>query len=146
MNENDLFEVLAAPSREKLAGVVGDFVRTNAHVAGEAIKKHKAPLIAAGTGAGLLTLAQYLQNRPDKSGTSGQQRLSQRIADSAHTAKAEADASGKPSFTKDMTDAMAPSVKNVSDVLAKHPGKGALLAAPLGASAGWALAQRFMRK
>ena len=145
MNENDLFDALAAPSKEKLAGIM-DSLKMVPRATIEYVKAHPQEVAGALVGAGALTLAQYTQNRPGKDGTSIQQRLSQRVVDSTEDMKDEAERSGKPlGFFKDLTQATAPAVKGVSDVLARHPVKGALLVAPAGASLGYGLASKFLK-
>lgn len=146
MNELDLFDVLAEPSREKLAGVL-DSLKTVPKATIEYVKAHPEQVAGALVGAGALTLAQYAQNRPGKSGTSVQQRLSQKAVDATNEMKRDAKRDGKPlGLTADLAQATAPAVKGVSDVLARHPVKGALMVAPAGGMLGYTLASRFLKQ
>lgn len=102
------------------------------------VLKGRAPEIgAAVAGAGLATGAQYLMNRKPPGGRSAQQRAASAFLASTEAVKDQAERDNRPlTFREDMTDAMAPSSKRMADVLAKHPVKGAVLVAPVGALAG----------
>ena len=100
--------------------------------------KGKAPEIGAAlAGAGLASGAQYLMNRKPPGGKSVEQRAATAFLASSEAVKDQAERDNRPlTFREDMTDAIAPSSKRMADVLARHPVKGAVLVAPVGALAG----------
>jgi hypothetical protein len=143
MNELDFIEALTdetpsgSDARELLGKLKTAGVREIAQSA-LGMAKQYAPEIAAGTaGAGLLTAGQYLSNRGRNGKKSPEQRAATVFATSAEAMKDQAERDNRPlNFREDLTAAVAPASKNIADVLARHPMKGALLVAPVGAYAG----------
>lgn len=126
MNELDFISALRGPSgKEKTAGLLDTL-------------KNKAPQIGAGlAGAGVLTGAQYLMNKKNGNQASSAQKAGLALLTSSEAVKDQAERDNRPlTFREDITSATAPSIKNLGDVLARHPVKGALLVAPAGALAG----------
>lgn len=132
----------SAFSKEEAEEFLGKLKKAGAEQAINTFVKQHGPEIAAAAGGALLTTAaQYMANRPRPG---GQPSMQQAISNPAKKVTEEAAArqeagGGKPSFGTDMSRATARSLSEVSDVLARHPGRGALLAAPAGAAAGLAL-------
>ena len=117
-------------NRVKTAGVseaVTQFVHQNAHEIGAAL-----------AGAGTFVAGQYILNRGGKDGKpSAQQSFTRSIEGNQKLLERQAKKEGRGlSFREELNSALAPAVNKVSDTLAKHPGKGALLAAPAGALIG----------
>lgn len=102
------------------------------------VPKDIAPALAAG-GAALAYVAQYLMNKPRGERGSVQQETWQAAQERAAQAKAREGKS--PSFSTDLAESTARGAKAVSDTLARHPAKGAVLAIPMGLAAGWRVAK-----
>lgn len=148
MNELDFIEALsdrdskrATAAREflgkmKTAGLV-DHLRNAATAAQGFVKEHPQEIGAALLGAGALTGAQYLRNRSSNGKPSADQKMMGALLASTEAMKDQAERDNRPlSFREDITAAVTPAAKNVADVMARHPVKGAVLIAPVGALAG----------
>ena len=141
MNELDFIEALSdkgsSDSRELLGKLKTSGLQELASTALGAGKQYAPEIAAAATGAGAAALGQYLMNKSKGGKKSPEQRASAVIATSAEAMKDQAERDNRPlNFREDLTSAVAPASKNVADVLARHPVKGALLVAPFGAYAG----------
>lgn len=122
----------------KTAGPKLDMAKTVAKDVGGALLRNKDKLIAGGLGAVGAGALGYSMAKPGKDGApSTEQLVGQKLTDSAANAKKLQDEAGvQPTFKQGLVHAVAPGVKGVADLLAKHPGKAALMAAPAGALAG----------
>lgn len=133
MNELDFIDALSG--REKTSGIK--------EMASSAIQyaKGKAPEIGAGLlGAGLLGGYSYHRSRSAAGKPSLDQNLTSALLASSEARKDQAERDHRPiSFREDMTDAIAPSAKNIADVFARHPVRGSVMVAPAGALAGLAI-------
>jgi len=142
MNELDFIEALS--NREKTSGVK--------EMASSAIQyaKGKAPEIGAGLlGAGILGGYTYHQSKSVGGKPSRDQQLTSALLASSEARKDQAERDHRPiSFREDMTDAIAPSAKNIADVFARHPVRGSVMIAPAGALAGLGIlrALQFVKK
>lgn len=105
------------------------------------VSQRKAPLLGAAIGAATMTAIQYLNNKPGKDGKPSKQRQSDEGTLAAREKSlAETKAQGKePTFGDQMSHAHARSAADVSRIAEKHPVRGALLAAPIGALGGMGL-------
>lgn len=139
MDEHDFLNALVTSPSEsrvllrklKTANAATDFARKNA-----------LPLAGALGGASLIGGMQYIANRPDKSGTSQQQRLSEALLKVMQEREARAKQEGRElSFADDLGLASAKGVKEVADTLTRHPKRGALPMAMVGGGSGWAFAK-----
>lgn len=114
---------------------------STAQVASAAAKgfmgSNSSRIVAGLAGAGLAAGFQYMQARKGPTGTSFEQGLARRSVEALEESAERKRALGQDTgFTHDLTMATAKGARNFAEVLAKHPVRGALLAAPFGASAG----------
>jgi len=133
MNELDFIKALS--DREKVAGIK--------EMASSAMQfaKRKAPEIGAGLlGAGLVGGFTYQRSKGVGGKPSPDQQLTSALLASSEARKDQAERDHRPvSFREDLTDAIMPSAKNIADVFARHPVRGAVMIAPTGALAGLAI-------
>lgn len=145
MNDEDFLENLSADQRATFKEAQTFFKQSAPAIANMAIdfaRTHATQIGAALAGAATITGVQYAANRAGKSGQSVQQKSFQLLADAAERSIADRADMGKPmTFKQDLAKSTADGLKGISDTLARHPGKGALLAAPIGASAAWRIAK-----
>ncbi len=142
MNDADFYDSLsneAVAKREAQAFFLKQ--SSQAQVAGAAAKGFLAnnshAIVAGLAGAGLAAGYQYMQSRKGPTGTSFEQGTARRAVEALEEGAARKHAIGKDTgFTHDLAMATAKGAQHFADVLAKHPKRGALLAAPFGASAG----------
>jgi len=135
MNEIDFIEALS-DGKSKTAGVL-DSLKARAPAALAAIKAKTPEILAALGGAGLVGGGQYLMNRGKDGKPSVQQRAGQASVEGAEALKSRAKKEKRPlTFSEDLSTTSASAAKGYADTLARHPGKGALLVAPVGALAG----------
>lgn len=107
----------------------------------EVLSKHKAPLIGAAVGAATATALQYLANKPGKSGKSRERMATEQSLAGHEKNLAESQSQGKePGFSQQLAHIRARQAAEIAKLNEKHPARGALLAAPLGAVAGSTLA------
>jgi hypothetical protein len=102
------------------------------------LKSHSKEIAGALVGAALAGGAQYMANKPGKD---GKKSLQQKLGD--ESVKATKDSK---SFSGQVAHASAKAVKEVSDLFAKHPVKGALTMIPTGAAGGVAVAKLLTKK
>jgi hypothetical protein len=106
------------------------------------VRAHTTEIAAALVGAAALAGGQYLATKPGKNGRSADQAVSDWAVKSTKKTLDEDKAAGRDSgFSKEMAHATAVGGAGVSKVMTKHPGKAALLMAPVGASLGLTAAQ-----
>lgn len=124
---------------QKISGVTDSAVQF--------VRGNTAPIAAATVGAAVGALSQYLASKPSKkTGLSKEQEI-------ARAAKAAVEAShakelketGRTSFSKDMAKNYATVGSDFADSMAKHPGRAALLAVPIGAGAGMGILRAINR-
>lgn len=97
------------------------------------IKAHPEATVATLGGTGL-ALTQYLMNKRDASGTSYQERTSNRNAELYDRLKEEREARGKTlTFHEDLARAKAKAMLSINPIMAKYPIRGALPAIGIGA-------------
>lgn len=110
------------------------------------VKENPKQVAGALIGGALTGAAQYRMNKTDSSGTSAEQRTT-RLAEEMHqrSVRAARSRGEDPGFVSDLAGATTSGARGISDVLAKHPGKGALLAVPLGVSLGAKYLPKFMK-
>jgi hypothetical protein len=151
MNELDFIDALsdrdskrATAAREflgklKTSGVV-DSIKQFGKVTKDFAQRN-APQIGAGlAGAGVVSGATYLRSLSKGGKPSSDQQMTSALLASSEARKDQAERDHRPiSFREDMTDAIYPSAKNIADVFARHPVRGALMVAPAGALAGLAI-------
>ena len=123
--EHDFIQAMTQEKKAGLADATAGFVRSHSKEIGSAL-----------VGATLATVAQYVMNRPGKDGLSAQQKGYRSLTRSAEESLKDSET---PSFSSELSHATNKGMSDISDVLAKHPVKGALLAAPGGAGVGLAL-------
>jgi hypothetical protein len=100
------------------------------------VRSHAPEIAGAILGGALLGGASYLNNKPKKDGgPSNEQRLAKKLNDKSESTNQEG-------FTSGAAGASAKFYKNLTDVFAKHPGKAALVAVPVGASLGVSIAKK----
>ena len=140
MDEHDFLDALAHRPIEgevllrklKTAGAAADFIRQNA-----------VPIAGALAGGAILGTKQYLDSRPGKNGLSNDQvtagRMEKAMEERMETMKREG---RQPGFHDNMASTGSKNLKSLVDTIAKHPGRGALLALPAGLSLGWAIGKR----
>lgn len=146
MDERDFLDALRAgrfPSRDasaffselrKSAGVK-ELAGRAASKGVEIVSKNKAPLAGAALGGLAATGAQYLANKSGK-----QRQMAETSLASHEKSMAETKAKGKePGFPSKMNHARLKATADVAHISEKHPVRGALLAAPVGAMAGYGL-------
>ena len=111
------------------------------------VQANKGPIAASTIGAAVGVLSQYLASKPSKkTGLSKEQEI-------ARAAKAAAEASldkerkqtGTTSYAKEMARNYAAAGSAFADSMSKHPVKAALLAAPIGATAGMGILRAINR-
>ena len=97
------------------------------------VKMHAPQIAAAVAGATIAGIGQYMASKPGKDGSASiQQRAAERMVE--ETKNAPNDYSGR------MAKARAKAMKEMSDIMADHPGRSMVHALPAGATAGVALA------
>lgn len=111
----DLIQKLSAPSLE---------------AAKELIKRHPE-WIGSGVGAAAATGIQYARNlKRGKSKTPEQASAQEGLKKATESVKRE------KTFSTEVGAAKAKTKREIADIMAKHPLRGALMAAPIGATAG----------
>jgi hypothetical protein len=101
------------------------------------LKTHGDHLAAGLGGAAVAVGTQYILNRERDGKPSLQQVFSQRNLSDALARKAEAKREHRPmTFNEEVSVATTPALANLSDVMAKHPARGALSAIPVGVGMG----------
>lgn len=155
MDDRAFFESLIDDAPRRRAGA--EFLRKHAGFVDGAkavgtrtaklLKDHAPEIAGALAGAAALTAVQYHASKPGKSGTSAEQRMIAAMDQAHQKSVTETKAEGKePGFASDLSKASIDSARPFSDLLAKHPGKGAaLMAAPMGATTGWQLAKTIFK-
>lgn len=119
----------------KSAGVK-DLAARGVREVGEFVGARKAPLLGAVIGSATATALQYMANK-SKDGKPSQQR---QVAEKSLSSREKEMAETKdPSFSQQMGHARAKSSVDIARISEKHPVRGALLAAPMGAAAGYGL-------
>jgi len=148
MDDENFFDALADPQHEAKREAQAFFAKKAAvpalaQAGVEFVRQHATQIGAALAGGAALTAGQYALNKRKKDGSaSPQQKAQTALLNAAQSSADEAKSLGHPmTFKQDLGLATAKGMKDVSDVLARHPGKGALLALPAGAAAGWRLAK-----
>lgn len=157
MDERDFLNALGEsrfPSEEaseffahmrKEAGTAKDLLNKGLEFASQ----NKVQLIGSALGAGTATGLQYLANKPGKDGVSPQRALAEKSLAGSEADQKKMQAEGKePGMFKELNHSRAKATADVSKVLEKHPKRGALIAAPVGAAVGGglaALATRLLR-
>lgn len=101
----------------------------------EFVSQRKAPLLGAAIGAATATALQYLANKP-KDGKPSKQR---QAAEGSLASSEKALAAKPEGFSEQMGHARAKSSVDISHISEKHPVRGAMLAAPMGALGGYGL-------
>lgn len=142
-SDNDFIEALSDAGRKEAGADYLKKLKTSGakemvqHGIAKALM-HKPEIISALAGAALAGAGTYAMSKGGKGGKpSAEQRMARSLVSSSQTADHEDAAAGKtPKFRQAITRAAAPGISNIADVLAKHPGKAALMAAPFGATAG----------
>lgn len=138
MDDLDFFEgIRGAPEKEAAREFFGKLKTSGLKQKAVEFATRNAPEIGGALvgGAGIGT-ATYLRNRKKKDGLSAEQRSSDEAL------KKYKDPKG---FTAETSHASAKFRKDLSDVFAKHPGRAALLASPLGAQLGATLARKLLK-
>lgn len=139
-SDRDFLKTASKLSKAEADEFLGKLKSSSALEAGKSLLKTYGPEIgSAGAGATLAAISQYLASRPGKSGLSKEQELTRAAA------KAHGPEKKDESFARGMSRTNANLSREFADVLAKHPGRAAMLAAPIGAGGGLALL-RLVRK
>lgn len=142
MNELDFIDALCDKSTKRDTAAREFLTRVKTAGSSQAVtqfvRQHAQEIGSALVGAGLATGAQYFANKEGKGGKPSVQQVAARsLEEKQKGVEQKAKREGRElSFREGMQSATAPSASRASDVLAKHPVKGALLAAPAGAAAG----------
>jgi hypothetical protein len=121
----------------KQAGVADIAVATSKFV-----REHAVDIGAALVGAAAIAGGQYMATRPGKNGRSSDQGVSDwAVKTTKNSIDEDRKAGREPGFGKELAHATAKGGSEVSKVMTKHPGKAALMMAPVGASLGLTAAQ-----
>jgi len=144
MNELDFIDALSdrdtrrdAAAREFLGKLKTSGLQETAAQTLGWMKGHVPEIGAATAGAVLLTGGQYLMNRSKNGKPSVEQRSARALLASSEAAKDAAERDNRPlTFKEDFMAAGARSAKEWSDAFERHPGRGALKVAPVGAVMG----------
>lgn len=140
MDEHDFFDALA---HRPIEGEVLLRKLKTANAASDFIRKNAVPIAGALAGGAILGTKQYLDSRPGPSGKSSDQETTQRMEKAMQDRMDGLKQQGKtPGFSDEMASHGSKTLKGMADVLAKHPGRGALMALPAGLSMGWAIGKR----
>lgn len=104
----------------------------------EFVRAHAPEIAASLVGGAVAVGAQYLQNKPGKDGSPSATQAQANLAHKAVKGSLAKDkARGKePGVGKQVAGATTKAVQEIADIFAKNPGKGALMALPVGMAAG----------
>ncbi len=121
----------------KTAGAAGDLAKKGL----DFVSKNKIPLLGAAIGTATATALQYLDNKPKKDGKPSSQRQVAEggLAASEKKLESQREQGKAPGFVDSMAHERAKFRAGASQVMEKHPIRGAALAAPMGAAAGYGL-------
>lgn len=135
MNELDFIEALSEKTERRAQELMSKLKTSGVK---DLVAKHGRQIGAGLAGAGALTGLAYSAFKPGKGGkSSAEQKLTSMAVASNEAMKDQAERDGRPlTFREDFTDAVVPATKRVADTMARHPVKGSLLFAPVGAVAG----------
>lgn len=144
-------QIPTAEAQEFLGHLKSAGVKEVAAKGMDVLSKNKSTLLGAAIGTAVASALQYQANKPKADGSPSTQR---RMAEGQLAAieKHHGDMAAKgqePGFADEMSHARAKGSAEVSKVMEKHPVRGALMAAPVGAMAGAgisALAKNFMKQ
>lgn len=144
-------QIPTAEAQEFLGHLKSAGVKDVAAKGMDVLSKNKTTLLGAAIGTAVASALQYQANKPKADGSPSTQR---RMAEGQLAAieKHHGDMAAKgqePGFADEMSHARAKGSAEVSKVMEKHPVRGALMAAPVGAMAGAgisALAKNFMKQ
>lgn len=124
--------IIDKKKQRKTASVLGV-----AQVAMDSIAPHVPTLAAGLVGGAAASGLQYLANKKRKNGKpSAQQEIAKNLSDKTKDSK---------NFSGQVAHASSKAVKEIADIFAKHPVKGALMAFPVGAAGGASIA-RLLKK
>jgi hypothetical protein len=123
----------------KSAGVKDMAAKTVGDI-GAFVTQRKAPLLGATLGAATATALQYLANKSKDGKPSKQRQVAEKNMATHDKSMAELQTQGKePTFDQALGHARAKSSVDIARISEKHPGRGALLAAPAGAVLGYGI-------
>lgn len=107
----------------------------------EFLSKNKVQLLGSAIGAAAATGLQYMANKKGKDGPSSQRSSAEKnLAKSTENQDSMQAAGKEPGMLSELGHSRSKATADVSKVLEKHPKRGALLAAPVGAAVGGGLA------